>query len=358
MTHSSVGIRGIGIFLPTDVRTNDYWSPSTIESWNEKPNLVRPGLGKADAQTEGARRTLAAMASFRDDPFKGAVERRIMAEGANSSDMELAACRDAISRSGVLVEDINLLLVFSQLPDFLLVPNAALLHKALGLPRACFAMDTQAACNSFMAQFALAEQMIKSGQAKNALLVQSSSVSRLCRPEDHHAVWFGDAATAVVVGPVSEGKGSLAWSHRVDGSFHKALMVGAPDKQWWDADRLVVYNHDRQAARNMLLLIADLAKEVVDDALGKAELGPLDVDFYATHQSTLWFRQVTQDYMGLSNAKSFDSFSWTGSLAASNIPFMLGMAEREGVLRNGQLVATYSGGSGITWSGNVLRWGH
>ena len=101
----------------------------------------------------------------------------------------------------------------------------------------------------------------------------------------------------------------------------------------------------------------DMAKDVIDDALGQIGKKPEDVDFYATHQSTYWFRKTTQDYMGLTNAKSFDSFAWTGSLGASNIPFMLGMGEREGLLRDGALVAMYTGGSGITWSGHVMRWG-
>jgi 3-oxoacyl-[acyl-carrier-protein] synthase-3 len=248
-------------------------------------------------------------------------------------------------------------MVFSQMTDFLMVPNAPLIHASLGLPRGCLSLDTQAACNSFMVQAALAEQMIASGKVRKALLIQSSTASQISRPQDHHSTWFGDGATAVVLGPVSAGRGTLAWSHRTDGSFHKALMAGKPGERWWEADQTVVYTHDKQLARNMLLLIADLAKEVVDDALAQSGHRPEDVNFYATHQSTRWFRETTQDYMGLSNARSFDSFAWTGSLGASNIPFMLGMGEREGLLRDGDLVALYTGGSGITWSGQTMRWG-
>lgn len=353
----AVGILGVGLHLPSEVRKNDWWSDEVKAHWAEKANLVRTTVSSADAQTEGARRTMESMKAFAHDPFKGAIERRVMPKGVNPSDMELAAAEDALARSKVKREDVGLLMVYSQLPDFLIVPNAPLLHQRLGLKRECMSLDTQAACNSFLVQYALAEQMIKAGQVKYALLVQSSTLSHICQPKDHHSVWFGDGATAVVVGPVSEGKGALAWSHRTDGNFHKALMGGKPDQRWWEADQTILYTHDRQCARNMLLLIADLAKEVVDEALARSGHQPTDVNFYATHQSTYWFRKTTQDYMGLSNAKSFDSFPWTGSLGASNIPFMLGMGEREGLLRDGDLIAMYTGGSGITWSGQVMRWG-
>ncbi len=356
-TNTSVGILGVGIHLPSEIRKNDWWPESVVRSWGERTNLVRPEHSKDDAQTEGARRTLEAMASYKGDAFKGAIERRVMPKGVNPSDMEVAAGDDAIKRSGVAKSDIDLLMVFSQLPDHLLTPNAPLVHRQLGLNRNCLSLDTHSACNSFLVQFALAEQMIKSGQARNALLIQSSTCSAISLPEDHHSAWFGDAATAVLVGPVSEGKGALSWSHRTDGSFHLALVGGKPGARWWEADRTVLYTPDRQCARNMLLLIADLAKEVIDEALLRSGHQPMDVDFYATHQSTYWFRKVTQEYMGLKRAKSFDSFAWTGSLAACNIPFMLGMGEREGTLKDGDLVAMYTGGTGITWTGQTMRWG-
>jgi 3-oxoacyl-[acyl-carrier-protein] synthase III len=356
-THTAVGIKGIGLHLPAEIRKNDWWPDSVVQGWQEKVNLVRPGHGAADAQTEGARRTLESMTEYRHDPFKGAVERRALPKGVRPSDMEFAAAQDAISRAGVKAEEIDLLMVYSQLPDYLMVPNAPLLHAKLGLNRKCLSLDTQAACNSFLVQYALAEQMIKSGKARNALLIQSSTVSQICRPQDHHSAWFGDGATAVVIGPVADGRGTLSWSHRTDGAFHDALMGGKPGERWWEADQTVLYAHDKQLARNMLLLIADLAKEVVDDALAQSGHSASDVNFYATHQSTYWFRKTTQDYMELKNAKSFDSFAWTGSLGAANIPFMLGMGEREGLLKAGDLVAMYTGGSGITWSGQVMRWG-
>ncbi len=354
---SNVGILGMGIYLPPTVRTNDWWPAPVVQKWREKlnENLARP---QSEAPTTpGIRRTLEGMAQFGDDPFKGAVERRIMPEGMSSSDMETLAAQDALNRAGLRPGDIDLLLVFSQLPDYITIPTAPIVHKNLGLPAQCLTLSTEAACNSFLMQYTFAEQMLKGGKAKYALIVQSSAILRACRPDDHFAVWFGDGATAAVLGPVSSGRGLVSEAHRTDGSYYRALVTGCPGKSWYSGERPFLHTEDGKAARRMLLSICDMAKEVLDDALLKASLNAAQIDFYATHQSTHWFRKVTQEYVGLENARSFDSFSWTGSLAASNVPFMLAMGERENMLKADDLVAMFSGGGGLTYSGIILRWG-
>jgi 3-oxoacyl-[acyl-carrier-protein] synthase-3 len=319
-------------------------------------NNERPRDATENPHSTGIQRVLESMAEFRDDPFKGSVERRVLADALAPSDMEILAGKDALQRAGVPADEIDLLMVYSQLPDYLTVSTAVRVHEGLGLPARCFTTSVESACNSFMQQLEMASLMIESGRVKRALLIQSTAISRAVRPEDQHSVWFGDCATAVVVGPVSEGRGLLGTAHRTDGSFYRALVTGCPGKHWWEGHPFV-YNEDSAAARRMLLAIADVGKEVVDDALGQIGMAADQVDFYATHQSTLWFRKVTQEHLGLTHAQSFDTFRWTASVAACSVPLMMGMGEREGVLRDGHTVAMYSGGGGITYSGAILRWG-
>jgi 3-oxoacyl-[acyl-carrier-protein] synthase-3 len=355
----AAGILGVGVYLPPEIRKNDWWPEHLIRQWVEKErsNLARGAQDSEDPPTEGAMRTLMAMRQFAGDPFKGAMERRVMPEDMLPSDMEVAAAEEALRKAGVNRGDIDLLLVYSQVPDYLFTLNAPLLHQRLGLSPKCFSLTTDASCNSLLMQMTLAEQMILGGRARCALLVQSTAVTRLMRPEDHFSVWFGDGASALVVGPVSAGKGILGTAHFTEGSLHQALVGGVPGKRWYAGGEITGYVADWRCARNMLLLIADNAKESVDAALADAKLGPGDVDFYATHQSTYWFRKVTQEYIGLHKAKSFDSFEWTGSVSAVNIPIMLSFGEKEGLLKDGDVVAMHNGGSGIVYAGIILRWG-
>jgi 3-oxoacyl-[acyl-carrier-protein] synthase-3 len=354
-----VGIHGIGTFLPDNIRRNDWWPEEIVAKWRARAaaNLVRPGRAESDPTGEGVERVLATASLYRDDPFKGAVERRIRPEGMPSSTMEIAAARQAIERAGIRPDQIGLLLTYSQLPDHLVIPNTTLLHRELGLPEKCFSLGTEAACNSFLLQLSIAEQMIRGGRAEYALLIQSSAVSRLIPQDDQQSVWFGDGATAEVLGPVPAGKGLLGQSHRTDGSLYEALLADCGAGRWFDGGMVQLHVKDRAKARRMLLLICDLAKQSIDEALEDAGHRPADVNFYATHQSTEWFRKVTQEHARLDNARFVDSFKWTAGLGASNIPFMLALGQQEGLLREGDLVAMHTGGSGITWSGAVMRWG-
>src|SRR5512140_337696 len=104
---SNVGILGVGMFLPTEVRQNDWWSAELVASWMERRRKAPP---PEPPRTEGEARVLAAMKDQALDPFQGAVERRVIARGATVLDMETAAAREAIERSGIAPREIDLLL--------------------------------------------------------------------------------------------------------------------------------------------------------------------------------------------------------------------------------------------------------
>ena len=356
---TNVGILAVGAYLPDEVRKNDWWPRSTVESWEDKLSARNNVRKEAAAPlTDGPRRVLAAMAEYSNDPFKGSKERRAMSKQMVPSDMEIAAGKDALQRSGIDPQQIDLLLTFSQLPDYVAVPNAPIVHAGLGLNEWCLSIATDSACNSFQTQLTLAESMIKSGRARLALLVQSSSAQHLIRPHEQHSAWFGDGATAVVVGPVAAGHGILGTAHRTDGTLSKALVGGCPNGgRWFDGGQIAYYFESREQAVRMTMALPELGTQVMDKALAIAGLTPKDVGFYASHQGTHWFRRVTQEHLGMAQARFFDSYEFTTSLAASNIPFVMAMASREGILRNGDVVAMFSGGSGISVSGTILRWG-
>jgi 3-oxoacyl-[acyl-carrier-protein] synthase-3 len=356
----SAGILGVGVFLPEEIRRNDWWPRAVVERWRAqaRESLLRserepalPDLGP------GARAILAGMASVEADPFRGVEERRVMPAGMVASDMEAVAAREALARAGISAGDVDVLLSYSQLPDYLGQPTAARVHHLLGLSPRCFTLGVDDSSNSFLSQLCLAEALVRSGRARHALLVQSSGWQHIVPKDQPQSAWFGDAATAVVVGPVREGLGMLGQAHGTDGSLFDALVVGTPGGRWYDGKPVELYPADPRQTREMLVGIADRGRPTLDAALSDAGLGRGDVRFYACHQSTVWFRALTQAFFGLDAAASYDSFPWTGSLSASNIPFVLAMAEREGRLREGDVVATHAGGSGICWSSVVLRWG-
>ena len=357
--YKSVGIYGMGVHLPEDVRTNDHWPDTISSSWWQTSG------GKLDRPTHDAFQDPAQaivqemMLKYRDDAFKGSRRRHIMGPQTRTTDMEIVAARDALHSAGLEPSDIDLLLGQTTLPDQLLAPNVCRVHDALGLKRTCFTLQTDGICAAFLMQLELAQAMIATGRARHALLVQSSGTSRyLTDLSNPISAWVGDAATAVVVGPVKEGFGILSQACRTDGSYYGASPTpGRPDKHWVDSDTLQIHMADESRARALLLDTVKMSHEVLSAGLTDAGLSPSDVDFFGSHQGFAWLREAVQRFMGMNNARTIDTFPWTASTLSCNIPLVLSSALKDGLLREGDRTALFAGASGVVFKTTILRWG-
>jgi 3-oxoacyl-[acyl-carrier-protein] synthase-3 len=301
-------------------------------------------------------RVIAALAEQAFDPFQGVAERRVLPDGMSSVDMEVRAARRAIENARIDRAEIDLLLTHTAVPDYLLSNTACVLHRHLGLAPGCFTMQAEASGYSFMMQLTLAEQMIATGRARYALLVQSCAASRLIDPEASDSPLFGDGAAAVVVGAAPHG-GVLATVHRTDGTYSRGLVASVRDGRWYDGGQIVLHSADPVAMARIFLETADRAVEVVSAALDEAGLAPADVDFFAVHQGTPWLRRVTQELTGLTRARSVDTFATTGYLFSASIPLVLEIAQRQGLVKPGSIVVMHGGGVGSTYGAIVMRWG-
>lgn len=358
MSARAVGVTGVGLHLPP-VRTNDWWPAEVVARWAKESaaELDRAQDAEGEVFSEGARVILEAMAPYRGDPFRGVTERRVLPDGVPSSVMELAAAKDALERAQVPASRIGLVLTWSAIPDDLLVPQACRVHHELGLPRGTMAVALDGAQNSFHHQLALARPLIASGAIDYALLVQSCAWTRWFGVETPASGWIGDGATAVVLGPVAPEHGVLAQRDVTDGSYTEGLVFGVPGQRWYDEGRVRAYFRDSGLARRVITETVAASAAVAQDAMKAAGVAEDQVDFYAAYQGFAWLRAATQRLIGLKNPATVDTFSWSGNIGAVNIPLVWAMGEREGLLKPGQTVVSVSGGSGVTISSSVLRWG-
>jgi len=301
------------------------------------------------------RRVMELMGKQAADPFQGMVQRHVMPAAMESVDMETEAARRAIAHAGIGPHQIDLLLVHTPVPEFLLSNAACVLHDRLGLSSECITMQVDASGNSFLMQLAVAEQFIAGGRASHALLVQSSAGSRLLEPEELQSPLFGDGAAAVVLGEVPE-RSLLAIHHRTDSKHPRALLATVRGKRWYDDGRIVLHRGDLASSRQTFLESADRAREVIEPVLDQAGVGGGDIELFAVHQGTPWLRQVTMEAAGITRAKHVDLFTHTGYLFGASIPFVLEAAHRERLVPDGRLVLALGGGVGYTFSAAVLRW--
>jgi 3-oxoacyl-[acyl-carrier-protein] synthase-3 len=353
-----IGILAIGAYLPPEVRTNDWWRPEIVAGWMERRARQLAALRDAPPpETPAMARVIHAMAEVAGDPFQGSVERHILAAEATAYDMEEVAARDALGRAGVALADIDLVFTHTLVPELMINNSACVLHHRLGLGPQCFVMGTDATAFSFLAQLTVAEQMIASGRARNALLVQSCAVTRLIPPEDPVAPLFGDGATAVVLGRVSADRGIIRAVHRTTTPHPFWMGAGARSGRWYDEGRAVLYCPDPNGASHVFLDIPDQAKQAVDAVLDGTQHTSGDVAFFAAHQGMPWLRVLTQEHAGLGTARTLDTFPFAASLFSANIPLVLRHADERGLLRDGDLTLLFGGGTGVTFGATLVRWG-
>lgn len=356
--NNDVGIYGIGTYLPDQIRSNDWWSPEVVAQWFKRPEgkLDRPAASD-EVLSEGAKLVMEAMKKYRDDPFKGARERRVMPDGMVTSEMEVRAAEEAIERAGVDRSQIDFVLTMTTLPDYLVTPNACAVHGALGLSRNCYTLQVEGGCSAFLMQLQLAAQMIGGGASRLGLLVQSSGTSRLLLPNHPHSAWFGDGATAVVVGAVGRGFGLQAATYETDGRYVDGLVCGIPGGRWWDQGRIHAYVERQDLTRQLLVTHIHESQRVARSVITAAGWEREQVEFFAAHQGFAWFREATQGHIGITQARFVDTFPWAGSLLGANIPLVLATAERDGLLREGDRVLSFGVAAGATMAASAIRWG-
>ena len=152
------------------------------------------------------------------------------------------------------------------------------------------------------------------------LLIQSCNMTHFCRPEDAFSAWFGDGATAIVVGPVEGGRGVLGHAHCTDGSVYGSIVSGIPGKKWWEEGRVYSYLENAAGARLQFLLIAETAKPLIGARARRAGSQSTDIKFWACHQASAWLPMATQKFLGLEHAQRIDTFPWAGSLSGCEHP--------------------------------------
>ncbi|MBL8627324.1 MAG: hypothetical protein JNK64_38930 [Myxococcales bacterium] len=353
----AVGILGLGVHLPPEIRTNAWWPRDAVDRWRERMALraTLPDL-PPDAPA-GVRATIDAMARYADDPFRGAVTRRVMTPPATTTDMEAAAARAALEDAGIAATDVDVLLTQTPVPERLMVNEACPTHHALGLRRSCLAFGTEAACNGFAVHAELAAALIAAGRARHVLSVHSSAITRVHGPTEPHSAWWGDGAAAVLWGPVRAGRGLLATQHNVDGTACDALVLGVPERRWWEAGEVTTHAVDREHTRAMLLTLIERGRAAIAAALAASEVAPADVRFFAPHQGTIWLGETCRVHAGLSAARTITTFPETANMNSVNVPYVLWRGREAGWLGDDDVAVTFAGGLGETWSSTVIRWG-
>jgi 3-oxoacyl-[acyl-carrier-protein] synthase III len=285
----------------------------------------------------------------------GIRERRIAAEGEFTSDLAIKAAEAALNHAGVAGADVDLIVLATSTPDETFPASATRVQAALGMNRGA-AFDVQAVCSGFVYAFAIADNFIKVGQAKRALVIGAETFSRILDWEDRGTcVLFGDGAGAVllVAGDGSGGKadrGVLSTHLYSDGRYHDMLYVdGGPS-----STRTTGYlrMEGREVFRHAVVKLAD----AVDAAIAANGVSGAEIDWLVPHQANRRIIDGMGHKLGLPPEKVVLTIDRHANTSAASIPLALAEAAHDGRIKPGHLVLMEAMGGGFTWGSALVRW--
>lgn len=285
----------------------------------------------------------------------GIRQRHIAAEGEVTSDMGLAASRQALEMAGIGPEEIDLIVCATSTPDETFPATATRIQARLGSTRGA-AFDVQAVCSGFIYALSIADAYIRLGQARTVLVVGAETFSRILDWTDRTTcVLFGDGAGALLLrGEPGEGtaadRGLLSTHIHSDGRFHDALYVdGGPSLTG-------TTGHLRMEGKEVFRHAVVRMAEAVDDALEANGLSAGDVDWLVPHQANSRIIDAMGRRLALPEERVVVTVDRHANTSAASIPLALSEAVGDGRIKTGDLLLMEALGGGFTWGSALLRW--
>jgi 3-oxoacyl-[acyl-carrier-protein] synthase-3 len=283
----------------------------------------------------------------------GIKERRI--SHVETSDMSAVAAQRALAAAGLAPTDIDLLLVATCSPDRLIPSASTMVQAKIGATKAA-AMDLNAACSGFLFALSTADQMIRAGGVRRALIIGAEKLSYwLDFTNRATCVLFGDGAGAVVLEASDEPGGLLAYELGSDGTAGDLLCVPASGTEGNPLRTMLptIMMEGPEVFRRAVTAMGDASSRVI----ARAGLQLSDVDLLIPHQANIRIIDATARRLSLDPAKVFINIAAYGNTSAATIPIALTEALEEGRITPGAVLVFAAFGGGFTWAAGVYRWG-
>jgi 3-oxoacyl-[acyl-carrier-protein] synthase-3 len=271
--------------------------------------------------------------------------------------MAIEAARHACANAAIDPRDLDLILVATCTPDYLLPATACLVQGALGATRAG-AIDMEAACSGFLYALSLGAATIACGQHRNVLVVGAETLTRIIDYTDRGTcILFGDGAGAVVLRPNVEGAGILYTKLGADGTQAQMIRVPAGGtKAPPTSESVAARQHFVQIeGRRVFRFATTTFIELVEDAMRACRLSKDDVALIVPHQVNERIIDAAREKLELPADKFFVNIQKYGNTSAASVPIALDEARREGRVKRGDVAILLAFGAGLTWSSAVVR---
>ena len=289
----------------------------------------------------------------------GIRERRIAQDHETTSDFGALAAKNALEMAGVGAEEIDLIIMATLTPDRLLPATACIVQSKIGaVNAACF--DLEAACSGFVYALAMANGMMPDQGVKTALVIGGETLSRVLDWTDRNTcVLFSDGAGAAVLRHEGGDRGIVSTYLKADGSAPPAWLAVDPgvaemtplgDRQ---NSKFAIHMVGKEVFKFGVRALPDTVK----GALARADgLTLEDIDMVIPHQANIRIIDSAAKSLAIPREKFFVNLEKFGNTSGGTIPIALDDANRQGLIKEGDILALSGFGAGLTWGGAIVRW--
>jgi 3-oxoacyl-[acyl-carrier-protein] synthase-3 len=293
----------------------------------------------------------------------GVRERRIATTDEYASDMGREASLRAMEMAGISAMDVELIVLCTMTPDTACPSGANWLEAALGAENAV-SFDVVAACSGFIFGLSVAEQYLKAGTFRNALVVASEVMSRTLDWTDREScILWGDGAGAMMLTAIEddyEGSEILSIHIHTDGKNGQNLLLpGGGSKTTPISHTSVDQNRHTlrmiRAADSVRVAVKYFA-EAAEEAIRHNGCTFDDVKVIIPHQANLRILQQMAKRLKVPMEKVYLTVEKYGNISSSTVPIALDEAVRDRTITKGDLVVLTAFGGGLTWASSLIRW--
>lgn len=279
--------------------------------------------------------------------------RHIADENEKTSDLAVAAARNALEDAGVPADQVDLIIVATSTPDMIFPSTATIVQRKLGIgSTGCPAFDVQAVCAGFMYALTTANAYIKSGMAQKVLVIGAETFSRIMNWQDRTTcVLFGDGAGAVLLG-ASDEPGIIHSKLQADGDYIDLLKTPGQvvNGQVCGTPFLTM------DGPGVFKFAVKMLAKVADDVIKEAGYTARQIDWIVPHQANRRIIESTAKHLGLSMDKVILTVQDHGNTSAASIPLALDSGIRSGQIRRGQHLLLEGIGGGFAWGAVLLKY--
>lgn len=286
----------------------------------------------------------------------GIRERHVAAEGEFTSHLATKAALAALADAGVDAQSIELIVLATSTPDNTFPATAVAVQHGLGINHGA-AFDLQAVCSGFVFALATADNFLRTGAYKRALVIGAETFSRILDWNDRGTcVLFGDGAGAVVLeaqeqpGKAATDRGIVTTHLRSDGRHKAKLFVdGGPSSTQ-------TVGHLRMEGREVFKHAVGMITDVIVDAFEATGLNADGIDWFVPHQANKRIIDASAHKLHIAPEKVVLTVDRHGNTSAASIPLALSVARKDGRIKRGDLVLLEAMGGGFTWGSALVRW--